>query len=113
VVAAFSLKNANMGTLLPSSSRHSRRAFFLVLLLASFPPHIGFTSVMSLITSYALFTKRAWAKWLVAAVFFAATTMSLYTVYFIQLSNWFLSLGMIVYAVLTWYFTYYVIIKKI
>jgi hypothetical protein len=114
VVAAFSLKNANMGTLAPVIFYAIVGALFLVLLpLASFPPHIGFTAVMSFITSYALFTKRAWAKWLVAAVFFAATTMSLYTVYFIQLSNWFLSLGMIVYAVLTWYFTYYVIIKKI
>jgi hypothetical protein len=39
--------------------------------------------------------------------------MSLFTVYSILLSNWFISLCMIVYAVLTWYFTYYVIIKKL
>jgi len=114
VVAAFNVKNANMGTLTPIIFYAVVGALFLVLLpLANFPPHIGFTAVMSLITAYALFTKRAWAKWLVAAVFFAATAMSLYTVYFILFSNWFVSLGMMLYAVLTWYFTYYVIIKKV
>jgi len=115
LAAALSkLKNANIGTLAPIVFYAVVGALFLILLpLADFPPHIGLTAVMSLITSYALFTKRAWAKWLVAAIFFVATTMSLYTVYFILLSNWFVSLSMIVYAVLTWYFTYYVIIKKI
>ena len=88
-------------------------AFLILLPLAGYPPHIGLIGIVSLITAYALFMKRAWAKWLVAAIFFVATTLSLYTVYFILFSNLFVSLGMIVYAVLTWYFTYYVIIKKI
>ena len=114
MVAAFNLKNADMGKLAPIIFYTVVGAIFLVLLpIANFPPHIGLTAVMSLITAYALFTKRAWAKWLVAAIFFVATTLSLYTVYFILFSNLFVSLGMIVYAVLTWYFTYYVIIKKI
>jgi hypothetical protein len=112
--AVSKLKNANIGTLAPIVFYAVVGALFLILLpIANFPPHIGLTGVMSLITAYALFKRRAWAKWLVAAIFFVATTMSLYTVYFILLSNWVVSLSMIVYAVLTWYFTYYVLIKKI
>ena len=114
VVAAFNLKNPNMGKLAPIIFYAVVGALFLVLLpLANFPPHIGLTAVMSFITAYALYTRRAWAKWLVAAIFFVATTLSLYTVYFIAFSNLFVSVGMLVYAVSTWYFTYYVIIKKI
>ena len=114
MTAAFNLKNPNMGKLAPVIFYASVGALFFVLLpLANYPPHIGLTAVMSLITAYALFTRSAWAKWLVAAIFFVATTLSLYTVYSIALSNLFVSTGMLLYAVSTWYFTYYVIIKKI
>jgi len=114
VLGASKLKNANLGTLAPIAFYAVTGALFLILLpLANFPPHIGLTGVMSLITAYSLFTKRAWAKWLVAAIFFVATTMSLYTVYFILFSNLLVSVAMIAYAVLTWYFTYYAFIKKI
>lgn len=114
MLGASKLKNANLGTLAPIAFYAVTGALFLILLpLANFPPHIGLTGVMSLITAYSLFTKRAWAKWLVAAIFFVATTMSLYTVYFILFSNLLVSVAMIAYAVLTWYFTYYAFIKKI
>jgi hypothetical protein len=114
VLSASKLKNANLGTLAPIAFYAVTGIVFLILLpLANFPPHIGLTAVMSLITAYGLFTKRSWAKWLVAALFFVATTMSLYTVYFILLSNLLVSVAMIVYAVLTWYFTYYAFIKKL
>jgi SNF family Na+-dependent transporter len=86
---------------------------FLVLLpFANFPPHIGLTGIMSLITAYGLFMKRSWAKWLVIALFFVATTISLYTLYYITFSNWIVSISMIAYAVLTWVFTVRTLLKE-
>ena len=79
---------------------------FLVLLpFANYPPHIALTGIMSLITAYSLFTKRSWAKWLVIALFFVATTLSLYTLYYVIFSDWILSASMIAYVAFTWLFT--------
>jgi hypothetical protein len=114
VAAVFNLKNVNMGKVLPTLFYAIAGILFLVLLpIANYPPHIGLIGIMSLLAAYGLYTRRIWAKWLVAILFFVATAMSLFTVYSILLSNWVISLCMIVYAVLTWYFTYYVIIKKL
>src|SRR5512136_2101802 len=111
---ASALKNASVTTMAPVIFYAAAGIAFLVLLpLADFPPHVGLTGVMSLITAYALFTKRRWATWLVVILFFVATTISLYTLYFILPSNWLGSLGLILYAVLTWYFTYYTLLKRI
>ncbi len=108
------LKNLNIGALSPSIYYAATGIVFLILLPnANYPPHIGFTAIMSLITAYGLYTKRRWAKWLVGALFFVATAISTYTVYFLLLTNVLVSVVMLIYAVLTWYFTYYVIIKKI
>ena len=114
MAAVFNLKNVNMGKVLPTLFYAIAGILFLVLLpIANYPPHIGLIGIMSLLAAYGLYTRRIWAKWLVAILFFVATAMSLFTVYSILLSNWFISLCMIVYAVLTGYFTYYVIIKKL
>jgi len=83
-----------------------------LLPFANFPPHIGLTGIMSLITAYGLFTKRSWATWLVAALFFVATTLSLYTLYYILFSNWIVGISMIAYAVLTWVFTARILLKR-
>ncbi len=85
----------------------------ILLPLSNYPPHLGLTGVLSIIAGYVLLTKRAWARWLVAALFFVITTMTLYTVAVILFSNVIVTLVMLVYAILTWYFTYYVFIKKI
>lgn len=114
MLGSSKLRSLGLGTLSSIAFYAITGALFLVLLpLSNYPPHIGLTAVMSLITAYGIFTKRSWAKWLVAAMFFVATTISLYTVYFILLTNLPLSLLLIAYAVLTWYFTYYAFIKKI
>jgi hypothetical protein len=85
----------------------------LVLLpFANFPPHIALTGIVSLITAYGLFMKRFWAKWLVIAMFFVATTLSLYTVGFIMFTDWITSVIMIAYAVLTWVFTARTLLKE-
>jgi hypothetical protein len=114
VLGISQLKNLKIGTLAPIIFYAGIGIILLILLpLANYPPHIGFTGLMSLIAAYGLYTKRRWAKWLVGALFFVATTISLYTIAFILFSNVLVSTGLIVYAVFTWYFTYYVIIKKI
>jgi SNF family Na+-dependent transporter len=101
------LKNARIGTLAPIVFYAAVGILFLALLpFASFPPHIALTGIMNLITAYGLLTRRFWATWLIVALFFIALTISLYTLYFVLFSNWLVSLGMIVYVLLTLYFTY-------
>ncbi len=86
----------------------------LVLLpLSNYPPHLALTGVVSLMTVYAVYMKRSWAKWLVAALFFTVTTMTIYTVVFVIFTNVLVSVALLAYAVLTWYFTYYTFVKKI
>jgi hypothetical protein len=107
------LKTADIKTLAPVAFYGAVGVLFLILLpFANFPPHVGLTGILSLITAYGLFMKRFWATWLVAALFFVATTFSLYTLYYIVFSNWIVGISMIVYAVLTWAFTAYVVLKR-
>jgi len=100
------VKTLSITTLAPIAFYGLVGVLFLVLLpFANFPPHIALTGIMSLIAAYGLFTKRSWAKWLVVALFFVATTISLYTLYYGIFSNWIVSASMIAYVVLTWVFT--------
>lgn len=103
------LKNAktlSIATLAPIAFYGLVGVLFLVLLpFANYPPHIALTGIMSLITAYGLFTKRFWAKWLVVALFFVATTISFYTFYYFIFSDWILSVSMIAYVAFTWVFT--------
>ena len=79
---------------------------FLVLLpLSGFPPHIGLMGITSIIAAYGLLMQRRWATWLVAGLFFVATTFTLYTLYYVSATDAVASAGMIAYAVLTWIFT--------
>jgi len=107
------LKTANIRALAPVAFYGAVGVLFLVLLpLANFPPHIGLTGILSLITAYGLFKKRFWATWLVVALFFVATTFSLYTLYYVIFSNWIVGISMIAYAVLIWVFTAYTLSKR-
>ena len=111
---AISLKNATTGTLASLAFYAATGVVLLVLLpLSNYPPHLALTGIVSLITAYALYMKRSWAKWLIAALFFVNTTMTLYTVAFVIFTNPLVTVGMLAYAVPTWYFTYYAFIKKI
>jgi hypothetical protein len=110
---ASKLKTANIQTLAPVTFYGAVGIIFLVLLpLTNFPPHIGLTGILSLITAYGLFKKRFWAPWLVVALFFVVTTFSLYTLYYILFSNWIVGASMITYAILTWAFTVYTLLKR-
>jgi hypothetical protein len=114
VKLASTLKSTGLSTLAPTVFYAAIGVAFLVLLpTAGYPPHIGVTAVVSLITAYALFTKKRWAAWLVVILFFVATTISFYSLYFILLSDWMASVALIVYVALTWYFTYFSLLKRI
>ena len=110
---ASKLKTADFRALAPVVFYGTVGAIFLVLLpFANFPPHIGLTGTLSLVTAYGIFKKRFWAFWLVLALFAVATTISLYTLYVIAFSNWIVGISMIVYAVLTWLFTLHIVLKR-
>ena len=110
---ASKLKTADFRALAPIGFYAVAGILLLALLpFANFPPHIGLTGILSLITAYGLVKKRFWAFWLVIALFFVATTFSLYILYFIAFSNLLVALSMIAYLILTWIFTAYVISKR-
>ena len=110
---ASKLKMENMETIAPVAFYGLVGIIFLIMLpLSGFPPHIGLMGVTSLIAAYGLFKKRFWAIWLVVALFFVATTFTLYTLYFVLTIDVLATAGMIAYAVLTWIFTAYVISKR-
>jgi uncharacterized membrane protein (Fun14 family) len=80
--------------------------------LTSFAPQLGLLGILSLIAAYGLFTKRAWAPWLLVILLVGASTFSLYTLYSIGFSNALIGIGMIAYAVLTWVFALYILFKR-
>ena len=77
-----------------------------------FPPHQGFLGILSLITAYSLFLKRGWAPWLVAILFIVNTAFALDVLFSIGFSNVLVALSMVGYAVLTWLFTAYLLLKR-
>jgi hypothetical protein len=86
---------------------------FAVLAVVDFRfVHIGIIGILSLITAYGLFMKRGWSIWLVAMLFFIATTFSAYTLYYFGLRDLILGLSMIAYMLLTWVFTAYTASKR-
>jgi hypothetical protein len=110
---ASKLKTAGIRTLAPVAFYGAAGLIFLVLLpLANFPPHIGLTGILSLVTAYGIFKKRFWALWLVVALLAVATTISLYTLYVFAFTNVIVGISMIVYAVLMWLFTLYIVLKQ-
>ncbi|HLN88439.1 MAG TPA: hypothetical protein VK253_00060 [Candidatus Binatia bacterium] len=82
------------------------------LFLTGFPPHIAFLGILSLITAYSFFAKRAWTTWLVAGLFIIITAFTLDTLFSVGFSNALVGLSMIGYAALTWIFTAYILLKK-
>jgi hypothetical protein len=106
-------RTADISALAPVTFYGAVGIILLVLLpLTNFPPHVGLTGVLSLITAYGLLKKSFWAIWLVGALFAVATTFSLYTLFFIGFSNLVVGLSMVAYAILTWVFTVYLILKR-
>jgi hypothetical protein len=102
------LKNANVGTTASVIFYAVVGIVFLVALpFVNYPPHIGLTGIMSIVAAYGLFTKRAWAPWLVVALFLVALTITAFTLFFSMFVNWPVNLGLIVYLIVSFYFMYY------
>jgi hypothetical protein len=80
--------------------------------LTSYPPHLAFLGILSLITAFCLFTKREWAPWLVAIQLIINTAFALIILISAGFSNALVTLSMLAYAVLTWVFAAYLLLKK-
>ncbi len=83
-----------------------------LLPLTGYPPHLGFLGIFSLITAYSLFAQRAWAPWLVAILFIVNTAFSLDVLFSVGFSNLVVASSMLAFALLTWLFTAYLLLKR-
>ena len=77
-----------------------------------YAPQLGLLGILSVIVAYGVFTKRAWAPWLIFILFVGASTLSLYTLVVAGFSNALLGISMIAYAVLTWIFAIYLLLLR-
>jgi hypothetical protein len=110
---ASKLKNADLKELAPVIFYGAVGVILIVLLpFANFPPHIGLTGALSLVTAYGILKNRFWAFWLVVALLAVATVISLYTLSVIAFTNWTVAASMIAYAVLTWIVTLHLALKR-
>jgi hypothetical protein len=110
---ASKLKTADFRELAPVIFYGAVGVVLIVLLpFANFPPHIGLTGALSLVTAYGILKSRFWAFWLVVALLAVATTISLYTLSVFAFNNWIVALSMIAYVVLTWIFTLHLALKR-
>jgi len=80
--------------------------------LTGYAPQLGLLGILSVIVAYGVFTKRAWAPWLIFILFVGASTFSLYTLAVAGFSNALLGISMVAYAVLTWIFTIYLLLIR-
>jgi hypothetical protein len=80
--------------------------------LTGYAPQLGLLGILSIIVAYGVFTKRAWAQWLIFILFVGASTFSFYTLVVAGFSNALLGISMIAYAVLTWIFTIYLLLLR-
>ncbi len=102
------LKNASIGTTASVVFYVAVGIVFLVALpFVNFPPHIALTGMMSIVAAYGLLMKRAWAPWLVVALFLAALAITAFTLFFSLFVNWPVNLGLIAYLILSFYFMFY------
>jgi hypothetical protein len=89
-----------------------------ILLLAflpftGFPPHLGLLGIVSLITAYSVYTKRAWAPWLVFILAVGNTVFAGVTLFAEGFSNLFVTAMLIPYLVFTWIVTVeYLLLKR-
>lgn len=110
---ASKLKTENLGSLATVGFYGIAGILFLILLpLSGFPPHVGLTGITSLIAAYGLLKKRFWAIWLVAALFFVATSFAFVVLYYALATDALTSAAMLIYVMLTWIFTAYIAFKR-
>jgi hypothetical protein len=80
--------------------------------LTGYPPHVGFLGMVSLITVFSLFTKRAWAPWLVAILFITITGFTLVTLATAGFSNLLVGASLLGYFALALVFAAYLLLRR-
>ena len=80
--------------------------------IANFPPHLAIMGILSILAAYGVFQKRAWSFWLVAIMFFVATTFSAYQLYYTIGKDLLLNVTLAGYIVLTWIATICMITRR-
>jgi len=86
--------------------------FLAFLPLSGYPPHLAFIGILSLITAYGMFAKRAWASWLIASLLIINSVFSLYTLIAVGFSNLLVALAMIALVALTGLASMYPVVLK-
>jgi hypothetical protein len=110
---ASKLKIENLGSLATIAFYGLVGIILLVLMaISGFPPHVGLMGITSILAAYGIFKKRFWSIWLIVALFFVATTFSLFTLYYVLSTDALATAGMITYAILTWIFTAYALATR-
>lgn len=83
-----------------------------VLPLSSYPPHLGFLGIVSLITAYSILTKRPWANWLIFILVVTNSVFGLYTLLAVGLSNMVVAALALAYTVATWTVAVLLVLKR-
>lgn len=81
----------------------------VAMTLSNFPPHIALLGITSIVAAYGILKKRFWSTWLIVALFFVVTALTIYTAYYTASFDLLTTIGMIAYLVLTWIFTGYAV----
>jgi hypothetical protein len=84
----------------------------VALPFSNYAPHLGFVGIVSLVTAYSLFAKRAWAPWLVAILLIVNSVLSIWTLAAAGFSNLLVAVSMVGLLVLTWLASIYLLIFK-
>ncbi|MCW4006231.1 MAG: hypothetical protein NWF04_06510 [Candidatus Bathyarchaeota archaeon] len=86
--------------------------WLVMLPLTGFPPHVGLLGVASVLAAYGLFKKSPWAMWLILVLFVVITAFAGITAVSVIGVDVLTGAGMLVYAVLTWVFTFYAVTHR-
>jgi len=110
---AAHLKNMNQAQLFALGFFAAAGILLLAALpLSSYPPHLGFLGIVSLITAYSILAKRPWANWLIFILVVTNTVFGLYTISAIGLSNVLVAAASLAYAVITWVVAVFLVLKR-
>lgn len=112
-MSIISTAKENKGMLLTSIFFIAAGIISLAILpLTLYPPHLAIIGILSLITAYGLLTKRSWSLYSVVILFLMATTLALYTLYYLFAEDVIVNTTIIAYLILTWIATGHVAARR-
>ncbi|UCD96807.1 MAG: hypothetical protein JSV35_01760 [Candidatus Bathyarchaeota archaeon] len=75
--------------------------------------HVALVAVLSIITAFGLYRLQRWSLWLVVGLFFIGTSYAAFTLHaFLQSANLPLVVGLVIYIVLTWLASFYLVARR-